>query len=69
MYKQRVSDSPRVKGNAVVFHRLAPGQPDPKRILKPKVYTFTFFSDREINAFCSVYELGTSPVAFPVAKK
>lgn len=31
MHKQSVSDSPRVKGNAVVFHRLAPGQPDPKK--------------------------------------
>lgn len=69
MYKQTVSDRPRVKGSAAILQRLAPGQPDPKRILKHKVYTFTFFSDGETDAFCSVHELKPPPVASPVTKK
>lgn len=66
MYKQTLSDRPRVKGRAAILQRLAPGQPDPKRILKHKVYTFTFFTDGETDAFCSVHKMKTPPVASPV---
>lgn len=69
MYKQTVSDRPRVKGRAIILQLLAPGHPDPKRILKHRVYTFTFFSEGETDASCSVHELKTPPVASPVTKK
>lgn len=69
MYKQTVSDRPRVKGRATILQQLAPGQPDPKRILKHKVYTFTFFSDGETDAFCSAYELKNTSSGFSCHKE